>query len=456
MKNKPQSQSSREGTLLWYQLSLIGVGSVIGAGFFLGTGVSIRIAGPALLIGYLIGGLVAYLVYHALADMSVYDPQPGSFRTYARKAFGPYMGFMSGWIYWVAGVLIMSSEIVALSVFTRFWLPGVPLWIFSVIYSVLGLGVIGLGTGNFGKIESLFGLIKLCTLVVFIGFGLLITTGLVSFAHTAAPVPSMNPLFPNGLSGLWSALVYVLFSYGGIEVLGVASNELKYKKDAPKAGTVILASLTAIYACSLYFVFRLVNWREINESRSPFVTALLPFHLPFLDSFFNLIIISAAFSTMVGTLFTITQVMVSLSQDGDAPQALSCMNKRNVPLQALLMSASGLAAAICFSFWLQNTIYAYFTTAAGLLLIMNWIIILASYLRNHSSYRSIEDQRSRTGQMLTCYTGIGVIILVVMGSLLRSDERIGCYVALGIVAVIGAACAIKHIHWNGWFKQKAR
>lgn len=163
--------------------------------------------------------------------MSVNDEAAGSFRTYAKKASGHSIGFLAGWMYWLSGLLIMSSEIVVLSTFTQFWFPNVPLWLFSIIYGTLGFGINMLGVKNFGKIESLFAIIKLSTLLIFIGFGAMFLTGIldpkgaISFRQA-----EIGDLFPNGVIGLWSALIFIFFSFGGMAVVGVASTELKYKK----------------------------------------------------------------------------------------------------------------------------------------------------------------------------------------------------------------------------------
>lgn len=215
------------------------------------------------------------------------------------------MGFMSGWIYWIAGLLIMSSEIAALSIFTRFWFPNVPLWVFAIVYSVLGFGINALGTKNFGKIESMFALLKTTTLLAFICFGVLFATGTITPKEMAdaRAYTVLRPFLPNGWNGFWSALIFVLFSYGGIEVLGLASVELKNKNDAPKAGSVAIFFLTAIYVLSLLFVFYVTDWTRISQRESPFVTALSAFRFPYLDSLFNIIIVSAAFSTMIGAIY---------------------------------------------------------------------------------------------------------------------------------------------------------
>ncbi|MGI8313903.1 amino acid permease [Halobacillus mangrovi] len=433
-KNK-QIKKGNE-TISWWQLSLIGIGSIIGAGFFLGTGLSIKTAGPSVLIGYFIAGITTYFVFSALAEMTVNDTETGSFRAYAKKAFGHSAGFLSGWMYWLSGLLIMSSEIVALSTFTQYWFQNFPLWVFSIIYASLGFGINLLGVKNFGQIESLFAIVKVSTLVIFIGFGALILLGVLE-PNEASSLQDrgISEWFPNGWKGLWSALIFIFFSFGGIAVVGVASSELKHKKNITKAGTALIFTLVSVYLLSLYIVVNMVDWEVIDDSESPFVTALSAFHLPYIDSIFNLIIISAAFSTMVGALFSISHVMVSLSEDGDAPKKLKEKNRRGVAVKSLLLTAGGLAISILFSYLLPDTMYEYVTTAAGVMLILNWGIILASHIKLHPSYK--DKQRFKAfGYPYTSYLGIGLILLAISGALYHENERIGLLVSAILIAFI--------------------
>jgi L-asparagine transporter-like permease len=423
--------------LAWWQLSLIGIGSVIGAGFFLGTGLSIKMAGPAILINYLVAGFTAFLVFSAIADMTIADPQPGSFRTYAKQAFGKSMGFVSGWVYWIAGIFIMSSEAVALGTFTKFWFPHVPLWIFTAAYVIAAFAINLLGVKNFGKIESLFAIIKLSTLVIFVFFGLLLLFHMISppgAVHLNVRT-AWNPMFPKGTMGMWAALIFVFFSFGGIEVMGVASSELKRKEDISKAGTVMLLSLTAIYLLSIFFVFYFVSWAKINESESPFVTALANFNIPFLDSIFNLIIISAAFSTMVGALFSVTNILISLAEDRDAPSTFARKNKKGTPIRALLLTGVALAISLVFSFVLPGKLYEYITTAAGVMLILNWIIILSTHLKLRGRKK---DSRKAVmpGAPYTSYLAIALILLTVSGGFVHATQRMGVLISLGIIGGI--------------------
>jgi L-asparagine transporter-like permease len=437
---KSQVEKGRTHKLAWWQLSLIGIGSVIGAGFFLGSGLSIHLAGPAVLLGYLLAGLTAYFVFSALAEMTVQDPQPGSFRTYAGQAFGHYAGFMSGWIYWVAGVLIMSSEVTALAIFTQLWLPDVPIWIFSIIYSAIALGINFLGVKNFGSIESFFAVIKISTLIGFIGFGILAAAGVLSPEKAAESSAFLaEGVFPNGFSGLWSAMIFILFSYGGIEVIGVLSTELRNKKDVPKAGTFLVAALTILYVVSILFILMMVSFRSINEDKSPFVSALSQFNIPYLDSIFNVILISAAFSTMVGSLFSITSIIVSLSKDGDAPQRLQKKTGKGVPAGALLLSGAGLGVSVLLSFLLPDTIYEYMTTSAGIMLILNWVIILASHIKKRKQVGASHEKYKSSAYPVTSYLGIVLIAFTIAGSLLHANQRMGFFASIGFVVIILAS-----------------
>ncbi len=433
-ENMEQGHSSG---LVWWQLSLIGIGSIIGAGFFLGTSLSIKTAGPAILINYFAAGITAFFVFSALAEMTVRDPAPGSFRTYARKAFGNSMGFLSGWMYWLAGVLIMSSEVVALATFTKFWFPHVPLWVFSIMYAAIAFGINLLGVKNFGKIESLFAVLKLSTLIIFVVFGFLLITHIIAPQAVSLSVRNVSASFiPNGLAGMWSALIFVFFSFGGIEVVGIASSELKNKHEVPKAGIGMLLALTAVYILSLFFVLSMVSWADIDDTKSPFVTALASFNIPYMDSIFNIIIISAAFSTMVGALFSVTNILISLSDDRDAPRMFAEKNKKGTPIKALLLTGMALAAFLVFSYVMPGTIYEYVTTAAGVMLILNWIIILSSQIKLRAQPQKQQTGFKMAGYPYTSYLGIVLIIITVSGGLFHPVQRMGVFISFGLIAVI--------------------
>lgn len=456
MEHRQQKKAHKGKEMRWWDLAFIGTGAVIGAGFFLGTALSIHLAGPSLLLLYLLGGLTAFLVFNSLADMSLHDPQPGSFRVYARKAFGPSMGFISGWMYWLAGILIMSSEVAALSIFTRYWFPGIPLFVFAAFYSLLALAINLLGVHDFGRIESLFGLLKTSSLLIFIVFGLFYVIGLINpLPYTAPqtlPITAAQWL-PNGFLGAWPAMIFVLFSYGGIEVMGIMSTELKNPKEVGRSGRVMLVALTLIYSAALLFALLMVPLYRVSAVESPFVSALSIFHFGFIDSLLNLLIISAAFSTMVGALFAVTNVMVSLADDGDAPLLLNKRNRRGVALPALSLSGLGLAGAVLLSFLLPNTFYEYLTTAAGVMLIMNWLIILSAQMKNNPLYikQHLKERYQVPGYPYSSYGAMAVILLTIAGAALMPLQRTGVIVSLALVLLIALASQLRSLALKpGW------
>lgn len=441
---KKEIKRSGEIGITWWQLSLIGIGSIVGAGFFLGSSVAISLAGPSVILAFLIAALIGYITFSALTEMKINDPETGSFRDYVRKAFGDNIAFISGWMFWVAGVLIMSSEVTALSVFSRYWFPQIPLWVFSIIYSSLGLGINLLGVKDFGDVESFFSIVKITTLVLFFIFGVLFILGFVSKGHTVSEnsIITLSTLnwFPNGIKGLWSSMIFALFPFAGVVVVGAASKELKKKESISKAINLLNLALAVLYTTSIVIILKMVNWKQIQVSTSPFVTALSAFHLPYVSSIFNIVIISAAFSTFVGALFAITNVLLSLAKDHEAPQIVMKKNKRGVNVIALLLGTSGLVVTIVLSFVLPQTIYEYLTTAAGVLLIGNWIIILAAQIKNRKTYILTNKSLTKPFKMLfapySSYLGIVLVILTLIGTIFNSNQRVGLFVSVGIVVAI--------------------
>lgn len=444
-KKKEIKKSDGRG-ITWWQLSLIGIGSIVGAGFFLGTSIAISLTGPSVIIAFLIAGLIGYITFSALAEMKINDPEIGSFRDYARKAFGNNIAFISGWMFWTAGVLIMASEVTALSVFSLYWFPQVPLWVFSVIYSSLGLGINLLGVKDFGEIESFFAIIKIATLSLFIIFGALFILGYVT--PKGGGVISLSTLnwFPKGIKGLWSSMIFALFPFAGVAVVGAASKELKKKESIHKAITALNLALVFLYITSLIMILKMVPWQQIQVSKSPFITALSSFKLPIINSIFNIVIISAAFSTFVGALFAITNVLLSLAKDHEAPKMVMQKNKRGINVIALLLGTSGLLVTILLSFVLPDTIYEYLTTAGGVLLIGNWIIILASQIKNRKNYSIQSNSTGKPFKMLfapySSYICIVLVILTLIGAAFNPIHLIGLFVGIGIVVIISLSYLI--------------
>ncbi|WP_433596125.1 amino acid permease [Lysinibacillus xylanilyticus] len=426
------TSKTSKGKLSWWQLSLLGIGCTLGTGFFLGTSMAIHKSGPAVVIPFLLAAVATYIVYDALVKMSVDNPDKGSFRTYAKQAFGKWAGFSNGWIYLISEMLIMGSQLMALGIFTKLWFPTLPLWVSASIYAALALVVILTGMKGFEKFQNIFGALKAAAVVMFIIVAVfLIIKGFNSESTTLDALhANYEEFFSQGLKGIWLGLLYAFYAFGGIEVMGLMVIDLKNPKEAPKAGKVMLIAITVIFIMAIMLALALVSWQDFNIEESPFITALNGYHIPFFADIFNGVLIIAGFSTMVASLYAVITILITLAEDHDAPTALAKKGKMKVPLPAFLFLASGLIITIVIGFLMPEKIFEYLVTAAGLMLIYNWLFILVTYrkLMELSKWEHVKN-------------GIGMLLIVVTvsGTLGEKTSRLGFFVSLLFIIIIGIA-----------------
>lgn len=427
------------GKMKWWQLSLFGIGCTIGTGFFLGSSLAIRMAGPSVLISFILAALGTYFVFDALAKMTAKDPQKGAFRSYAKKAFGRWAGFSSGWVYWCSEMLIMGSQMTALSIFSRFWFPKIPLWIFATGYAILGVIVLLIGVKLLNRVENLLAILKIAAILMFIVIACLALFGIMNSDSVLTIPKHKKDLLPNGIKGIWSSSIYAFYAFGGIEIIGLMAVKLKDPKEAPKSGKIMLFVLTAIYILSIGFAVMMISWNSFNTKESPFVNALNQYHLSFVPHLFNATLIIAGFSTMAASLYAVTSILVTLSEDGDAPGIFSKKGKLKIPFPALILTIIGVTASIVTALLMPNQIYEYITTAAGLMLLYNWIFILAS-----------STKLLNLTVMDKVKYGLGAIFILigVLGTLFHHSSRPGFFISLLFIGTISIVTFFMHFIWN--------
>lgn len=437
--SKAKSTEGEQSNMKWWQLSLFGVGCTIGTGFFLGSSLAIKMTGPSILIAFVLAAIGTYFVFDALSKMTSKEPLKGGFRSYAKKAYGRWAGFSSGWVYWSSEVLIMGSQMTALSIFSRFWFPKIPLWIFATIYGVLGITVILIGIGLLNKMENVLAILKISAILMFVIIAALAIFGVIDGDRPISYPDSQKDLIPHGLKGLWSAVIFAFYAFGGIEILGLMATNLKNPDEAPKAGKVMLFMLTFIYVLSIGLAVLMVPWKEFNTKESPFVVALDTYHLSFVPHFFNAALIIAGFSTMTASLYGVTSVLMTLGEEGDAPACFSKKGKLKVPLFTLLITMIGITASIVAALVMPDKIYEYITTAASLMLLYNWIFILASS-------RKILELKVK--DKIFYSIGALFILVAVTGTLFHETSRPGFFISLAFLCVIGVITFIMQFKWN--------
>ncbi|WP_320939552.1 amino acid permease [Lysinibacillus capsici] len=424
------TSKSAKGSMTWWQLSLLGIGCTLGTGFFLGTSMAIHKSGPAVLIPFLLAAICTYIVYDALVKMSVENPDKGSFRTYAKQAFGRWAGFSNGWVYLISELLIMGSQLMALGIFTKFWFPALPLWVAASIYAAIGLVVILTGMKGFENFQNIFGALKAAAIIMFIIVAVFIIMRGTPSTTMASLQANYEAFFSQGLKGIWLGLLYAFYAYGGIEVMGLMVIDLKNPKEAPKAGRIMLIVITVIFIIAIALALALVTWKDFSIDKSPFITALQGYHIPYVADIFNGVLIIAGFSTMVASLYAVITILTTLAEDHDAPAVLAKKGKMKVPFPALLFLTSGLVITIVIGFLMPEKIFEYLITAAGLMLIYNWLFILVTYwkLMELTKWGHVKN-------------GMGMLLIAVTvsGTLGEKTSRLGFYVSLLFIVLISVA-----------------
>jgi L-asparagine transporter-like permease len=443
MKN---AEKSTKGDMKWWQLSLFGVAATIGTGYFLGSGIAIQIGGGSVILLFILAAFGTYIVFDVLAKMTSDNPQKGSFRSYAKLAYGRWAGFSSGWVYWSSELLIMGSQLTALSLFAKIWMPGAPMWMLASGFAVLGLGVILMGSKGFENLEHVFAIIKIAAIVMFLVIAVIAIFGLLGNGSHQPKFPTTaNVFFPGGAMGAWSSFIFAFYAFGGIEIMGLMAMRLRKPKEAPKAGKVMLLLLTIIYVASLIFALTLVPLDAFVPKESPFQVALNNYKLPFVPHAFNSILIIAGFSTMAASLFAVTTILVTLADDHDAPALFSkrSTGRRKLPYTAICLTTGGLIFSVVMALLLPEELYEYVTTAAGIMLLYNWFFILLS------SGRLLKlTAWGKTKRII----GMLLILLAITGTLFHHTSRPGFWISLLFAGIIGILTFILNARW----KKKAK
>ncbi|MBI0181430.1 amino acid permease [Snodgrassella sp. W8158] len=329
------------------QMSMIAIGGAIGTGLFLGSKFAIGFAGPAVIISYALGGMIALALMGCLAEMTVQHPTSGSFGAYAEFYLHPLAGFLVRYSYWACIVLAVGTEVTAIAEYMKFWFPQVDSWIWIAVFSCCLIGVNAYSVKAFGSVEYWFSTIKIFAIIVFIVLAVSVLLTQSSISRIEQNMFS-GGFAPHGFSGIWTGVIISIFSYLGIEMIAIAAGEATNPEQAVKTafkGT--FARLLIFYLLALSLIVMLVPWQELIKegSTSPFVSVMKNVGIPFADSILNFIVIVAALSAMNSMLYIATRMMFSLSRANEAPQIFGKVKSNGVPLNALALSSAGIAVA---------------------------------------------------------------------------------------------------------------
>jgi L-asparagine transporter-like permease len=327
------------------QLAMIAIGGAIGTGLFLGSALAVHSAGPGVILTYVIGAVIALLLVRALGEMAVAHPTAGSFGIYAEIYLNKWFGFSVRYTYWAALCVSIGGEATAIAIYCQWWFPHTPQWIWILGFTIALLYVNARSVGNFGSFEYWFSMIKVVAIVLFIAMG-----AFLIFGHGVgvANLTSHGGFMPTGLRGVWAAIVFVIFSYMGTEVVAVTAGEAKNPEVAlPRAVRTMAVRLVLFYLGAIFILVTIVPWTQVQPgadlTASPFVRVFQLIGIPAAAHIVNFVVITAAASSMNCNLYIVSRMMFSLARGGYAPRAWGELSSNGTPVRALLVSAAGLA-----------------------------------------------------------------------------------------------------------------
>jgi amino acid transporter, AAT family len=367
------------------QLSMITIGGAIGVGLFLGSSVTIRLAGPGVIITYLFSAIIALIVAYAIAEMAVVHPVAGSFGVYAQTYLSPWAGYTVRATYGLVQIIAIGAEITAVAIYFKFWFPSIPQWAWVVAVSI---GLVALNTlqvSRFGEFEYWFALVKVLAIVAFILVGLALIFGLGPRPAIGLSNLLSQPggLLPFGWKGVWLAMTLALTSYMGIEVIAVTAGEAERPQETiPRAMRTIVFRLILFYVLAMTVMLAMTPWNRMGSgiTGSPFVAAFSAAGIPYASSIMNIVVITAALSSSNTDLYLVTRMLFSLARGNYAPAWLGRLSKSAVPHRALAVSTGGMIAAVLLAILAPGRAFLmlYGVAVAGMFFV--WGIILVTHI----------------------------------------------------------------------------
>lgn len=379
-------------------IQMIALGGAIGTGLFYGSATTIQLVGPAIIVSYLLGGTAIFFIVRALGEMCVDQPVAGAFSYFAYKYLGDFPGFFSGWNYWFNYIAVSMAELTVVGVYINFWYPNVPQWVTALAFLVIITLINLINVEAFGEFEFWFALIKVVAILAMIAFGLVMIffglgeQGAVGFSNLWAH----GGFLPNGVWGLLLSLVIVMFSFGGVELIGITAAEADDpKRSIPKAINQVVWRILIFYIGALTILMILYPWDQIGTSGSPFVEIFSAIGIPAAAHILNFVVLTAALSVYNSGIYSNGRMLHGLALQGNAPRFLTKVSRNGIPINGVFASSAVTLIAVILNFLVPGKVFLYLISIATIAGIFNWAMILVTQLR----FRKVEAEKGREDQL---------------------------------------------------------
>ncbi|OXM44059.1 amino acid permease [Amycolatopsis alba] len=436
-------------------VNMIAIGGAIGTGLFLGAGGRLAQAGPALAIVYAVCGLFAFFVVRSLGELILYRPSSGAFVSYAREFMGEKGAFVAGWMHFLNWSTTGIADITAIALYAHFWsfFTPIPQWVLALIALAVVLALNMVSVKLFGEMEFWFAIIKVAALVTFMGIGIFL---LVTQQPIDGQVPGFSLLsdhggiFPAGVLPMVLIVQGVVFAYASVELVGVAAGETENpRKIMPKAINSIMWRIGIFYVGSVVLLAMLMPWSSYSKSESPFVTVLSHVGVPQAGNVMNLVVLTAALSSLNSGLYSTGRILRSMSLAGSAPKFTGVMNKNHVPYGGILLTSAVCVIGVGLNAVVPSQAFEIVLNFAAVGILGTWAIIVLSHLLFVRKAKLGEVERPSYRLPFSPYTEIATLVFLVAVVVLMGFDEVG-RITLYCLPVIALALV------GGWFGVRKR
>lgn len=364
-------------------LQMIALGGAIGTGLFYGSASTIALAGPAVMLSYLIGGVVIFFIMRMLGEMAVDEPVSGSFSYYATKYWGKFPGFLSGWNYWFNYVLVSMAELTAVGIYMQFWYPDMPQWIAALVCLVVITAVNLINVRLYGEFEFWMALVKISAIVLMIVLGLRLLIGSGQpFPDNISNIWQNGGFMPNGWWGLALSITVVMFSFGGIELIGITAGEAENPDHTiPKAINQVIWRILIFYVGTMAVLMALWPWNKVGMEASPFVQIFSNVGVPAAAHILNFVVLTAAVSVYNSAIYSNSRMLYGLAMKNEAPEFLGKLSKRGVPVNGIFVSSGITLLCVALNYFFPGKVFMVLMSVATIAATISWMTITITHLK---------------------------------------------------------------------------
>jgi amino acid transporter, AAT family len=429
------------------QMAMVGVGGSIGTGLLLGSGAAIQIAGPALILTYVVAAFLAWTVTNALGELASAHPGAGSFGLYAELYLNSWAGFVARYGYWFALAAAVGAELVAASTYSGYWFPHVPGVVWVVVYSALLLLINLRPVGDYGSFEFWFAMVKVVTIVVFVLAGSALLVG----GRATPQYMNHGGFFPTGPLSPLLAVSFALFSFLGLEMVSISSGEARGTREIARATKMMFALLTFVYVGATAVLVGFLPWNRAGVTQSPFVSVFVVAGIPAASTLMNFVVLTAALSGANAALYSASRMLFSLARSGHAAPALGRLNASGSPRLALLISGIGVPMALITEHWAPRSAFLWLIGASLSGGMLAWCVGLSAHIAFRRRLSPAEvaalPMRAPGGAVLSAI-GLTGILLAVISTWWVPQSRITIVSGLPYLALLSLAYLVMRKRWS--------